>query len=74
MRISNQMDGMYFLLLFIPFVVSIWMGDYLRKMIVSHLLLARSWSQPLSTIVGVSVQSLIMITGVLIGYFLIRLI
>jgi hypothetical protein len=74
MRAGNQMDGLYFFLLFAPIVLSIWAGDLLRKRIVSHLLLDCFWSQYLSVFIGVSVQILIMITGVLAGYFLVKLI
>jgi hypothetical protein len=55
-------------------VLSIWAGDLLRKRIVCHLHSDLFWSQNLSATVGVSVQVLIMITGVFAGYFLIRLI
>ena len=74
MRASNQMDGLYFFLLFAPIVLGIWAGDLLRKRIVGHLRLDYFWSQNLSATVGVSIQILIIITGVLIGYFLIKLI
>ena len=68
------MDGMYFFLLFAPIVLSIWVGDLLRKRIVCHLRLDRFWSQNLSATAGVSAQILIMLIGVLVGYFLIKLI
>jgi hypothetical protein len=74
MRTSSQMDGMYFFLLFTPFVLSIWAGDLLRKKIVHHLLADRFWGQNLSAFVGVSVQILVMTSGVLAGYFLAKLI
>jgi len=74
MRISNQLDGAYFFLLFVPFLLSFWVGDLLRKKIVHHLLLERSWSHSLSAVIGFALQSLIMIIGVLIGFFLTKLI
>ena len=74
MRASNQMDGLYFFLLFAPIVLGIWAGDLLRKRIVYHLRSDHSWSQNISATVGVSVQILLMITGVLAGYFLVILI
>jgi hypothetical protein len=74
MRSGNQMDGMYFFLLFAPIVLSILGGDFLRKRIIYHLRLDCFWSQNLSATIGVSVQVLIMITGVLVGYLLVKLI
>ena len=74
MRVGNPMDGAYFLLLFVPFMLGLWAGDLLRKKIVYHLLLDRYWSQNLSSFVGVSVQILIIIIGVLVGSFLTKLI
>jgi len=68
------MDGAYFLLLIVPFMLSLWVGDLLRKRIVFHLLLYSYWGQNLSAFVGISVQILIMIIGVLIGSFLTKLI
>jgi hypothetical protein len=68
------MDGAYFFLLFAPFVLSIWVGDILRRKIAGHLLLDRFGSQNILAFVGVSVQILIMIIGVLVGYFLTKLI
>ncbi len=66
------MDGLYFFLLFIPIFLSIWAG-FISKKIVYHLILDRFGSQNLSAFVGVSVQILIMIVGILVGYFLVKL-
>jgi hypothetical protein len=74
MRTGNPIDGMYFFLLIIPFVLSFWIGDLLRKKIVSHLVLESYWSQNLSTVVGSFVEILIIITGVSAGFLLIKLV
>jgi hypothetical protein len=74
MRTGNTIDGMYFFLLVIPFVLSFWIGDLLRKKSVSHLVLESYWSQNLSTFVGILVEILIIITGVSIGFLLIKLV
>jgi hypothetical protein len=74
MRASNQMDGLYFFLLFAPIVLSIWAGYLLRERIVCHLHSDCFWNQNLSIFIGVSVQILIMMTGVLAGYLLVILI
>jgi len=74
MRTGNTIDGMYFFLLFIPFVLSFWIGDLLRKKIVSHLVLESYWSQNISTFVGILVEILIIITGVSIGLLLTKLV
>ena len=74
MRTGNPMDGAYFLLLFVPFMLSLWMGDVLRKKIVYHLISDHYWSQNPSAFVGISLQILIMITGFLVGSFLTKLI
>jgi hypothetical protein len=66
------MDGMYFFLLFTPIILSVWMGYLLRKKIVGHLHSDLSWNHSLSIFVGISVQSFIIITGVLAAYFLIK--
>jgi hypothetical protein len=67
------MDGMYFLLLFGPFVLSIWLGDLLRKKTISYLLNDRSLNNSLSAFAGFSVQTLIIIFGALTGYFLVKI-
>ena len=74
MRTGNTLDGMYFILLFVPFVLSIRAGDFLRKKIAHRLLPDSHWSQNLSACAGVSVQILIMIVGGLFSYFIIKLI
>jgi len=74
MRTGNPVDGMYFLLLAIPFVLSIWFGDQLRKSIVSHLALDSHWSQSVSAFVGISVEILIILTSVSTGFLLVKLI
>jgi hypothetical protein len=74
MRSGNTMDGMYLFLLIIPFVISFWIGDLLRRKIYSHLVLESYWSQNLSTFVGTLVEILIIITGVSAGFLLIKLV
>jgi hypothetical protein len=74
MRTGNTMDGMYFLLLAIPFVLSFWSGDLLRKKIISHLVLESYWSQNLSSFVGILVEFFIIITGISAGFLLIKLV
>jgi hypothetical protein len=74
MRTGNTTDGMYFFLLVIPFVLSFWVGDLLRKKIVSHLVFESYLSQNLSTFVGILAELLIIITGVSSGILLIKLI
>ena len=74
MRTGNTIDGMYFLLLVIPFLLSFWIGDLLRKKIVSHLVLESYWSQSLSNFVGILVDFLIIITGISVGFLLIKLV
>ena len=74
MKTGNPIDGMYFFLLIIPFAVSFWIGDLLRRKILSHLVLESHYSQYLSTFVGVFEEILIIITGVSLGLLLIKLI
>jgi hypothetical protein len=74
MRTGNTIDGMYFFLLVIPFALSFWIGDLLRKRIESHLVLEAYRSQNLSTFVGILVEILIILTGVSIGFLLINLV
>jgi hypothetical protein len=73
MRSGDPMDGMYFLLLFVPFFLSVWAGDLLKKRLTEYLILDLFWSQNFSSFVGYSVQALVMLTGVLSGYVLIKL-
>ena len=74
MRAGNTIDGMYFLLLVIPFILSFWFGDLLRKKIVSHLVLESYWSQNISTFIGILTEIIIIIIGVSIGLLLIKLV
>jgi hypothetical protein len=74
MRTGNPIDGMYFFLLIIPFFLSIWIGDLLRKKILSHLVLESYWSQNLSIFVGILSEIIIIIIGVSIGLLLIKLV
>jgi hypothetical protein len=74
MRTGNTIDGMYFLLIIFPFFLSIWIGDLLRKKILSHLVLESFWSQNISTLVGILVEIIIIITGVSVGFLLIKLV
>ena len=74
MKTGNPIDGMYFFLLILPFVLSFWIGDLLRKKILSHLILESYWSQNLSTFAGILVEIIIIITGVSVGFLLIKLV
>jgi len=74
MRTGNPIDGMYFLLLIIPFVLSYWIGDLLRKKILSHLVFESNWSQDISTFIGILVEIIIIITGASVGFLLIKLV
>jgi hypothetical protein len=74
MRTGNPIDGMYFFFLIIPFILSLWIGDHLRKKILSQLVLENYCSQNLSTFVGILVEILIIITGVSLGLLLIKLV
>jgi hypothetical protein len=74
MRTGNPIDGMYFFLLVIPFLLSFWIGDLLKKKIVSHLVLESYWSQNLSAFLGILAELLIIITGASIGFLLLKLV
>jgi hypothetical protein len=74
MRTGNTTDGMYFFLLFIPIVLSILIGDYLKRKIISHLVLEGCWSQNSSAIVGIAAEFLSIISGVLAGFLLVKLV
>ncbi len=74
MRTGNPIDGMYFFLLIIPLVLSIWSGDFARKKILSHLILESYWSQNISTFIGILVEILIIVTGFSVGFLLIKLV
>jgi hypothetical protein len=74
MRTGNTTDGLYFFLLILPLVLSYLVGELLRKKIVSHFVLESNWSQNLPMLIGNLVEVLIIITGVLAGFLLIKLI
>jgi hypothetical protein len=74
MRTGNTLDGMYFFLLLVPIVSGILIGDYLRRKIVSNLVLESSWSQNSSTLVGFVVEFLLIVSGVLAGFLLVKLV
>jgi hypothetical protein len=74
MKTGNPIDGMYFFLLILPVVLSFWIGDLLRKKILSHLILESYWRQDLSTLVGILVEIIIIISGVSVGFLLIKLV
>jgi hypothetical protein len=74
MRTGNTTDGMYLFLIICTLVLSFWIGDLLRKKILSHLVLESYWSQNLSAAVGILVEIIIIITGVSAGFLLIRLV
>ena len=74
MRTGNPIDGMYLFLLIVPLVLGFWSGDLVRKKILSHLVLESYWSRNLSTFVGVLVEIMIIMTGVSVGFLLIKLV
>jgi hypothetical protein len=74
MKTGNTADGLYFFLFVLPLVLSIVVGELLRKKIVSRLALESSWSQNLPILVGNLVEILIIITGISAGYLLMRFI
>jgi hypothetical protein len=74
MKTGNPIDGMYFFLLILPFVLSFWFGDLLRKKILSHFVLESYWSQNLSAFLGILAELLIIITGASIGFLLLKLV
>jgi hypothetical protein len=72
MRTGNPGDGMYFFLFIIPFLLSIWSGDLLRKKILSYLVLENYWSQSLSGLVGILAEIFIVLAGFSVGILLIK--
>jgi hypothetical protein len=72
MKTGNTADGLYFFLFVLPLVLSIMVGELLRKKIVSRLVLESSWSHNLPILVGNLVEILIIITGVSVGFLLMR--
>jgi hypothetical protein len=73
MRTGNSIDGLYFLLIIIPFVLSFWFGDLTRRKILSYLVIENYLSQSLSSFVGILAEFLIIITGIAMGLLLVRL-
>jgi uncharacterized membrane protein YciS (DUF1049 family) len=73
MRTGNPIDGMYILLLVIPFLLSLWGGDILRKKIVTHLALQSSCNHNISSFLGILAETIILIAGVLTGLLFIRI-
>ncbi len=73
MRTGNEIDGMYFFFLLIPFLLSLWSGDLLRKKIISYLFIQGNCNYNISAFAGIFVESLILILGVLAGLLLITL-
>jgi len=74
MKTGNTADGLYFFLLVLPIVLSFLVGELLRKKIVSRLVLESNWSQNLPILVGNFVEILMVITGVSVGFLLIKLV
>ncbi len=74
MRIGNDTDGMYFFLLFLPIMLSIWLGEYLKRKITFHLVCDSNWSQHNSTLIGNVAETSSIIAGVITGFVLIRFI
>ena len=73
MRTGNTIDGMYFFFLLIPFLLSLWGGDILRKRTVSNLMIQSNCNHYLSAFAGIFVEIVIIIIGVITGIVLIAL-
>jgi hypothetical protein len=74
MRTGNTLDGMYFLLLVIPFLLSFWIGDHLRTRIASLLALECNWNQHNSALAGVLGEITIILAGIFTGFLLVCLV
>jgi len=74
MRTGNPIDGAYFLLLVVPFLLSFWLGDFLRKKIEKQLVLQSYFGQNISILIGILAEILIIVTGVSTGFLLIKLV
>jgi hypothetical protein len=73
MRAGNLTDGVYLIFLLIPFVLSLWIGDVLRKKILYRLALSGYYGQTLSGFIGILAEILIIITGISIGLLLVEI-
>lgn len=74
MRTGNPLDGMYFLLLAVPFLLSLWLGDFVRKKIISRLVLQSPYGHYLSSCAGAVAEIVIITAGILTGLILIKMI
>lgn len=74
MRTGNTADGMYFFLLVVPFIVSFFFGEVLRKTIISHLAIDGVCSQRVSILLGNLAEVLVIITGISAGILLVKLV
>ena len=68
MKTSFDSDGFYFFLVFFSFAISLWLGDLLRIKIQ-----ASNWNHKLSIFIGNFVEVLVTLTGVWIGFFLVKI-
>jgi hypothetical protein len=73
MKTGNPIDGMYLFLFIIPLLVSLWSGDFLRKKIVTNLMLQSNCNHFISSFAGVFVESVILFIGIVTGLLLIKL-
>lgn len=74
MRTGNTLDGMYLLLLIIPFLLSFWIGDHLRTRITSLLTMECHLSQHYSALAGVLGEITIILAGIFAGFLLVCLV
>jgi len=74
MRTGNTLDGMYFILLVAPIMLSIWFGDYLKEKIISHLVYEGHLNQNISTLAGIVIEILTIGIGLFVGTILVKLV
>jgi hypothetical protein len=73
MKTGNPIDGMYFFLLLIPFLVSLWSGAIIREKIVTHLMVQTGCSNRITSLAGIFAESVILFFGIILGIFLVEL-
>jgi hypothetical protein len=73
MRTGNPVDGMYLYFLIVPFMLSLWYGDIIRKKLESYLTIQSNCNHTLSSFAGIVVEAMILILRGLSGLLLIIL-
>jgi hypothetical protein len=73
MRTGNQSDGMYFFLFIIPVIMGFLAGELVRKRIFSLLVADGTCNQNVATFVGSMIEILIIISGLSLGFLLMKL-